>query len=178
MTVIELLVAAAMSTVLVGAAGAMVVSAVKTQPEISERTQAISTARFVLERMTREIRNGTAVNEATGARVSFETQVRRTTCGGGVQADATKSAIDCRVTYACTMTTTATCTRTESPIGSTSGTPTTLIGGLADDDVFSYSPSAAEANYIGVTLQIPDSDGEGSLTVSDGAGLRTLGLQG
>jgi len=35
-------------------------SAVKSQPQISEKSQAVSTARWVMERMTREIRNGIA----------------------------------------------------------------------------------------------------------------------
>ena len=54
------------------------------QPEISKRAQNITTARWVLERLTREIRNGIAVDpsRATASEVSFRTYVRRSTCGG------------------------------------------------------------------------------------------------
>jgi type II secretory pathway pseudopilin PulG len=174
LTLIELLVAAAMSVVLVGAAGSMLISAVRTQPQISERTQSISTARWVLERMTREIRNGIVVYEATGPRVSFKTQVRRTACGAGVQEEASKPAIQCRVTYSCT---TTACTRTETePDVALGGTPTTIVSGLGSANVFNYSPDVEAPTYIGVTLRIPNPSGSGQLVVSDGAGLRTLSL--
>ena len=85
LTLVELLVASAMSVIVVGAACAMLISAVQGQPKLSKKDQNISTARYVLERMTREIRNGTAVYKATGSEVALRTQVRRTTCGGTVQ---------------------------------------------------------------------------------------------
>ncbi len=85
LTLIELLVAAAMSVILVGAAGAMLISAVRNQPKLSKKTQNVTTARYVLERMTREIRNGIVVYSATGSKVAFKTRVRRSACGGGVR---------------------------------------------------------------------------------------------
>jgi len=172
LTLVELLVAAAMSVVLVGAAGSMVISAVKTQPRISKRAQNISTARYVLERMTREIRNGVSVYEGTSSSVSFLTQVRRTACGGGVQEEASQSAIQCRVTYTCT---TTYCTRAETAPGpEAGGTPVRVVSDLSSSDVFSYAPAVAdEADYIGVTLHIPNPEGSGELVVSDGAGLRS-----
>ena len=175
LTLIELLVAAAISVVLVGAASSMLISAVRTQPKLSKRAQNISTARWVLERMTREIRNGIVVYEATGSKVSFKTQVRRTECGAGVQEEASKPAIQCRVTYSCT--TATSCTRTETaPEAETGGTATTIVSGLDSSSVFSYSPDAEEPTYIGVTLHIANPEGAGDLVVSDGAGLRTLNL--
>lgn len=169
LTLVELLVAAAMSVVLVGAACTMLISAVRSQPELSEKAQSISTARYVLERMTREIRNGVHVySGATGAKVEFITQVRRTACGAGVEENLSAPAIECRVTYSCT---TTTCTRTETApdVPGSSGTPTTLLSGLDSNKVFNYEP-----NYIGITLHIANPDGEGELTITDGAGLRTL----
>lgn len=175
LTLIELLVAAAISVVLVGAASSMLISAVQTQPKLSKRAQNISTARWVLERMTREIRNGIVVYEATGSKVSFKTQVRRTACGAGVEEEADKPAIQCRVTYSCA--TATSCTRTETaPEVETGGTATTIVSGLDNSNVFNYSPDAEEPTYIGVTLHIPNPEGSGDLVVSDGAGLRTLSL--
>jgi type II secretory pathway pseudopilin PulG len=175
LTLIELLVASAMSVVLVGAACAMLISAVQDQPKLSKKAQNISTARYVLERMTREIRNGIFVYEGTGSRVSFLTQVRRTACGGGVEEEPSAPAIKCRVTYSCT---TTSCTRTETDpaIEGEAGTPTTIASGLDSSNVFNYEPDSEEADYVGVTLHIPNPEGSGDLVVSDGAGLRTRTL--
>ncbi|HEX6689485.1 MAG TPA: hypothetical protein VF085_12615, partial [Solirubrobacterales bacterium] len=146
LTLVELLVAASMSVVLVGAAGAMLISAVRDQPKLSKKAQDISTARYVLERMTREIRNGIAVipgatgSGATGSRVEFETLLRRAKCGGAVQTNAAIGAIPCLVTYSCT---TTACTRTETAPGASAATatPQVLIDGLDSNKVFNYEPS-------------------------------------
>jgi hypothetical protein len=43
--------------------------------------------------------------------------------------------------------------------------------------VFSYKPNAESATYIGITLRLPNPNGEGEdLTVSDGASLRNATL--
>lgn len=172
LTLVELLVASAMSVILVGAAGAMLISAVRSQPTLSEKAQNISTARYVLERMTREIRNGIQVYPgASGSKVEFEAQVRRTECGGDVETDEAVGAIQCRVTYSCT---TTACTRTETApaVPGSSGTPRTLVSGLVSNQVFNYEPSVAEPSYVGITLHIANPEGTGELTVTDGAGLR------
>jgi len=177
LTLVELLVAAAMSVVIVGAASSMLISAVQSQPKLSKKAQQISTARYVLERMTREIRNGILVYEGSGSSVSFLTQVRRTACGAGVEEEADKPAIKCEVTYTCT---TTECTRTEAvppPEEGAAGTPVTVVSGLDSSSVFNFEPpDPSEATYIGVTLHIPNPEGSGDLTVSDGAGLRTRQL--
>jgi Tfp pilus assembly protein PilW len=172
LTLVELLVASAMSVILVGAATAMLISAVRDQPKLSRKDQSITTARYVLERMTREIRNGTVVYKATGSEVAFATQVRRTTCGGAVQENSSVSAIECRVTYRCT---TTACTRSETaPSVETGGTAETVVSGLDSSQVFNYEPTAEEPTFIGITLHIANPEGEGELTVTDGAGLRII----
>jgi len=175
MTLVELLVASAMSVLIVGAAGSMLVSAVRTQPKVSEKAQAISTARYVLERMTHEIRNGTAVEYSSGSTVEFTTRVRRTACGGSTEEDPSVPAIECRVTYSCT---TTACTRTETApeVPGSSGTPVPLVEGLVSSKVFNYEVTGEGASegtsFIGITLHIENPEGEGELTVTDGAGLR------
>ena len=188
MTLIELLVAAAMGIVVVGGATAMLISAVRTQPEQSRRAQNISTARFELERMTREIRNGVSVDptRANPYEVSFVARVRRTTCGGGVPPDPNTPAIKCQVTYSCT---TTSCSRIEAAEGVFTGTPTTIVTGIDSPSVFCFTPSAnadptecgtaksgTSPTYIGVTLRVPNPTGTGLLTVSDGASLRSAAL--
>lgn len=181
LTLIELLVAAAMSVVIVGASASMLISAVRSQPRLSERAQNISEARWVQERMTREIRNGVRVYHAEGSRVEFLARVRRTACGEGVQEDAGKPAIQCRVAYTCVS---GACSRRETDLGVESGPETAIISGLSDDEVFSFEPPPAspeateDVAYVGVTLDIPNPEGKGDLTVSDGAALRTRGFAG
>jgi hypothetical protein len=171
LTLVELLVASAMSVILVGAACTMLISAVQQQPKLSKKSQEITTARYVLERMTREIRNGIVVYSATGSSVEFKTRVRHKTCGGSAQESAGVAAIECRVTYSCT---TTACTRTEtSPEApGSSGTPIPVVGNLDSDNVFNYEPSVEEPTYVGITLNIENPEGKGDLTVTDGAGLR------
>jgi Tfp pilus assembly protein PilW len=155
LTLIELLIAAAMSVVIVGAGSSMLISAMRTQPQLSERSQKVSEVRWVQERMTKELRNGIRVDEATPTTVSFLTQVRTSTCGTGGQLDSSTPAIECQVTYDCSSG--EACTRAEAAkedIGG--GIPKPLIGGLESGAVFNYFPS-----------------GSGALTVSDGASLRT-----
>lgn len=175
MTLVELLVAAAMSVVIVGAASTMLISALKAQPELSKRSQDISTARYVLERMTREIRNGVSVDKATGSSVSFRTYVRRTTCGGSGVPSSSASAIVCEVTYTCN---TTSCSRIEAAPGVYTGTPVTIFTGINSANVFNYSPSSSEPTFVGATLRFPNPEGDGSLTVSDGANLRSTSLFG
>jgi len=179
MTLVELLVASAMSVVLLGAVGAMVISAMRAQPDLSKKSQNVSTARWVLERLTREIRNGVKIDNATTSSVSFQTYVRHTTCGATTPSPGTSSSIRCEVTYSCTSTT---CTRTETaPEVLTGGTPRTIFSGINDANVFSYSPPGltlppGPLTYIGIELHFPNPDGPEALTVSDGASMRNATL--
>ncbi len=172
-TLIELLVASAMGVVLMGAVGSLVISAMRDQPRISKQAQTISTARWVLERLTREIREGVKVDNATAPEVSFETYVRHTTCGGTTPLPSTSPSIRCEVTYTCT---TTSCSRIEAAPGFYTGTATPIFEGINSSNVFSYSPSAAAPTYIKVTLRMPNPSGPAALTVSDGASLRNATL--
>jgi len=187
LTLVELLVASAMSVVLLAGIGSMVISTMKTQPKISKRAQDVSSTRWVLERLTREIRNGVRIDVATPSTVSFLTYVRRTSCGGGVQTNSTTAAIKCQITYQCT---TTACKRSEAPDGKFTGTPQTVFTGINSSSVFCYVPSKAvdpltcgeaispqQTTYVGVRLQMPRPDSAATaLTVSDGASLRNATL--
>lgn len=174
-TLVELLVAMAMGVVLLGAVGSMVLSSMRSQPEVSKRAQNISTARWIMERMTREIRNGVVVDQATPTSVSFRTFVRHSTCGGSGTLSSTQPSIECQVTYSCT---TTSCTREETVPGVFGGgTATTIFSGIDDPSVFSYSPNAEEPNFVGIALHFPNPSGPADLTVSDGASLRNAILE-
>lgn len=172
MTLIELLVAAAMGIVLMGAVGTVMIGAMRSQPKLSKSAADIQTARFALERMTRELRNGISVAPgSTAASVSFETYVRHTSCGSSTPLAATASSIKCQVRYTCEA---GTCKRTETESGVlTGGTPVTMVGGLGAGTGFSY-PSTT---YVKVTLVLPSpGGGSDSTTVSDGVSLRNATL--
>jgi type II secretory pathway pseudopilin PulG len=174
-TLIELLVASTMGIIVLSAVGSLVISAMRSQPEISQRAQNITTARWVLERLTREIRNGVAVDpeRATASEVSFRTYVRRSTCGGNGVLASNLPARECQVTYRCT---TTKCSRLEAAPGVFTGTETTIFEGIDSSNVFTYSPNAQEATFIKITLRIPNPSGSAALTVSDGASLRNATL--
>jgi prepilin-type N-terminal cleavage/methylation domain-containing protein len=175
-TLIELLVASAMGVVVMSAVAMLVISAVKDQPRISKQAQNITTARWVLERMTRELRSGVAVKEKSESMVSFEGYVRHGACGSTASLASSTPAIKCRITYECT---TTACFRKESTPEAAGGTPVQIFSGINSNKIFSFVPASGEASsitYVKVTLRLPNPSGTGNLTVSDGASLRNATL--
>jgi Tfp pilus assembly protein PilW len=184
MTLIELLVAMIMGMIVLGGTTAMLISAVRDQPQQSKQAQNVTTARFELERITREIRNGVKVTtSSSSSAVSFVARLRRITCGGAVPTDPSTPARECQVTYTCG---TTSCARVEAEPGAETGSATTVVTDIDSAEVFCYVPSSnadptqcgpaktgTSPTYIGVTLRVPNPSGSGHLTVSDGASLRS-----
>lgn len=183
MTLVEMLVAAMMSVIIVGASCAMLINAVRDQPALSKKAQNVTTARYQLERVVREIRNGVQVESASPSAVTFVARVRRVACGGAAQTNPSAEPVQCRITYNCSG---STCTRTEETSAGPVGTTTIALSGIGSTEVFCFVPSAEEdptqcglpeepeaATYIGVHLEVPNPEGRGLLTISDGATLRT-----
>jgi Tfp pilus assembly protein PilV len=184
MTLIEMLVASMMSVIIVGASCAMLISAVRDQPALSRKAQNVTTARYQLERMVREIRNGVQVESASSSTVTFVARVRRVACGGAVQTNPGAEAVQCKITYSCIE---STCTRTEKTMaGIAVGVSTVAASGIGSTEVFCFAPSSGidpsqcgpaddpeAATYIGVSLEVPNPEGPGLLTISDGATLRS-----
>jgi len=173
MTLVEMLVAAAMSVVIVGGAGTMLISSVRNQPKLTKRSQDVANVRWILERMTREIRNGVVVDRAAPSEVSFKTRVRHTVCGGAVAMGPQEPSRECEVTYRCS---TTSCSRIEALPGVYEGTAARMFSGINSSNVFNYSPDEEHPTFIGVTLTLPNAGGTGNLTVSDGAALRSASL--
>jgi type II secretory pathway pseudopilin PulG len=172
-TLVEMLVAMTMGVVVMGGVLILLIGAMRTQPKLESQGTNIQTARWVMERMTREIRNGIVVDRETSSSVSFQTYVRHTACGGTTTLASTAAPTKCEVTYTCSG---ESCTRLESAPGSYTGTAKEIFRGLGNPgSVFTWSPEKGPT-YIGVTLEIPDSQGSGGLTVSDGASLRNATL--
>lgn len=173
MTLVEMIVAMTMGVVVMGGVLILLIGAMRSQPRLEKQTNGINTARYALERMTREIRNGIRIDKNTASSVSFEAFVRHTTCGGTTTLASTAAAIKCEITYTCSGTS---CTRIEAAPSVYTGTATTIAKGLTEtSNVFTFSPSTSPT-YIGITLKIPTPEGSGALTVSDGASLRNATL--
>jgi len=168
-----MLVAMTMGVVVMGGVLILLIGAMRTQPKLENQGTNIQTARWVLERMTREIRNGIVIDKETSSSVSFQTYVRHTTCGGTTNLASTAAPTRCEVTYTCSG---ESCTRVEAAPGIYTGTARRIFSGLSNTaSVFTWSPQKSPT-YIGVELQIPDSQGSGGLTASDGASLRNATL--
>jgi type II secretory pathway pseudopilin PulG len=176
-TLIELLVAATMGVVLMGAVASLVIGALRFEPRITKKDENISTARWVLERMTRELRSGEKIEAGTASEVVFVAYERHSPCGSATLLAAGKASVPCKITYRCT---TTSCSRTEAPPGSLVGAGTTqvLFSGINSNQVFSFQPPGpvTEATYVKATFRMPDPQGTGSLKVSNGASLRNATL--
>ena len=165
-TLPELLMATVLGLLVIGVGVTVFTAAVRSQPGLSTRENAISQARTSMERLTRELRQGGTVYTASANQLSFITFVNSATCGGSFSSTARQ----CRVTYSCT---TMGCTRVEANTdGSSPGTAKTIATGLSNPNVFSYSPNSTRPTYIGATFVFAGQNGDDAITVSDGAAVR------
>jgi len=130
------------------------------------------------------------VESGSSSQVMMKVRLRRVACGGAPQTNPSAEPIECKVSYSCSG---SLCTRTERTISGTPvGTTAIALSGIGSTNVFCFVPSAEAdptrcgplqegagakpATYIGVNLQVPDPEGPGLLTISDGATLRTAAL--
>lgn len=173
-TLPELLVAAVVALIVAAGGMAMVQVAVRTQPQISERAGQVQQGRAMIERVSRELRQGESVESTSASSIDLRTYVNSEACGGA----AATTAILCRVTYSCTG---SACSRTEHD-GAGGGSTQQVVDGLLSSEVFCYAPQLAEAScpatsaddptFVGVTLAFPADDGSEAVTLRDGVALR------
>lgn len=169
-TLIELLVAATIGMLVLGGGVMIFVSAVRSEPRTADKVGSIQEGRVAVERITRELRQGADVADATSDRLELVTYVKQASCAGG----AATSSIPCRVTYSCSE---GTCTRTvEEPDGGEAGPTVQVVEDLSSDAVFEYSGGEAEGapEFIEVSLSFASREG-GPVVVADGVALRNLG---
>lgn len=165
-TLIELLVGAVVGLFVAGIALATLNLAVQAQPVTSERAGQIQEGRSLIERISRELRQGEQISAASSSALTLVTFVDSATCGG----DKATTARLCQVSYSCTG---GICTRTEgNPDGSGSPTTTQVASGIRNAPVFSYSPDTVDPTYVGVELSFPADGGGETVTFSDGVALR------
>jgi prepilin-type N-terminal cleavage/methylation domain-containing protein len=158
----ELLVAVMVATIVAGAGLTVVMLALRAEPKVADRSAQIQEGRVLIERVSRELRQGTDVLSANATGLQVLTHVGSSACGG----PAASTAIVCRVTYACVSTS---CTRTErNPDGSGSAPAQQVVSGIRGPNVFSYQPGPTDPDYIGITLSFPDENGAETVTLEDG----------
>jgi len=168
LTLIELLVAASLGLLVVGGAMTMFLSAVRSDPRTAAKVSAIQQARFTVERIARELRQGSEVPASSSSHLEIVTYVKTTGCSGG---EAGGESIACRVIYDCEG---DTCTRAVAePDGSGAGAAITVATDLAAAGVFSYEPDEEEPTYVGIELAVANEGGD-PIVLSDGVALRNL----
>lgn len=168
-TLVELLVAATIGMVVLGGAVTVFVGAVRSEPRTASKVSGIQQGRFAVERIVRELRQGTEVPTAESSHLELVTYLPEGSCG-----TAEGEAEACLVTYDCA---TAECTRTVAqPDGSSPGSTVRIVDGLASTEAFSYSPEGAEAEptYVEVELSFASREG-GPVVIADGVALRNEG---
>jgi prepilin-type N-terminal cleavage/methylation domain-containing protein len=162
----ELLVAITIALIVAAGGATLLMIAMESQPRAGDRSSQIQQGRTMIESITRELRQGETVFNATASGFQILTYVHATSCGGA----AGPTARLCRVTYSCT---TDSCTRTErSADGSGSAAPVRVVDGVTGPSVFTYQGPLANPTYIGVNLVFADEEGEETVTLADGAELR------
>jgi Tfp pilus assembly protein PilW len=171
LTLPELLVATLIGLMVVGAGVTVFASAVRSQPQISDRNAAIQQARTMAETVTRELRQGSNATTTSGGNLAILTYVPHAACGSTATGPATR----CKIFYSCSSA--GTCTRTECPpnftaAGDACGPTRTVVTGLADDNVFTFSPRVPGEAYVDVRLAFPAANGDDAITMQDGVALR------
>lgn len=168
LTLPELLIAAMLSLILIGGSVTVMTASMQSEPRIAERTADVQSARVVMDRLTRELRQGATVISASGSQLSLITNVNSASCGGA-QSSEVRS---CRVTYSCAS---GECTRRESnPDGTFPSPPETVVQGISGGTVFTYTPDLSAPTYVGVKLEFPAAGGDDSITLADGVTMRSV----
>ena len=158
-TMPELLVAMTTALIVAVAAFGLLAAVGRMQPEVSDRAAEISEARMMVERISRELRQGYGVESATPSRLVL------LTWSGSCRTAAGQGAAECRVTYTCAS---GVCTRQAAdPSGTYTGQVTELVSGLASDEVFESQPG-----YLGIEVTYPAARGDDAVTLTDGVALR------
>jgi type II secretory pathway pseudopilin PulG len=174
LTLIELIIAATMMVVVTGAVVALLVSVMQTQPEVTKRADQIGDARNALEKLSVDLRQGSDADLVSAAELNLET-----IC------DTPSGTVRCDVDYNCD----AEAGGTYRCLRSVNSEPARIIvTGLSSPDVFCVVPSSegsecgesaeAEPTYVGVKIEFPAGDQDGSTVLEGGAALHNLTAEG
>jgi prepilin-type N-terminal cleavage/methylation domain-containing protein len=176
-TLVELLIAVVLGLLIVGSTVSLFTAGVRSEPRISERSAHIQQARTMAERLSRELRLGSNATSSNPSQLMILTYVPRATCGSPVPGPMQR----CRIFYDCS--TAGTCTRIECGPNTVTppddcGASTQVVAGLADNQVFAFTPRTPGQAFVSVRLAFPAGDGEDAITIEDGVALRNPPLGG
>ncbi len=180
-TMIELIVAATMMIVVIGAVVSLLLSSMRTQPEVTDRAHQIGEARNALEKLTADLRQGSVADYEAPSALRLATLC-----------DSDSGAVPCEIAYSCAAEEGGTfgCTRTVN-----SGAAATVVTGLASPDVFCVSPSLGDPDasepkssdcgasngeppaYVGVAIEFPAGEQDGKTVLEGGAALHNLAVE-
>lgn len=169
-TLMELMVAIAISLVTLVAALAALEVVARQQPRISNHGLRIQEARAALEQMTRDLRQTYSVNSSSSASLDVLTYLR--TPGGN-------SSEQRRVVYDCTA---SSCTRQEGSVDGALAASELIIDEVRNSDIFSYQPDNVNPRYVKVKFSFEikrdPTDPAQPVTLSDGVQLRNTAVPG
>lgn len=166
-TLIELIVATGVFIVVVAAVLTVLEVMVRQQPRASQHGLRVQEGRAALERMTRELRQTYSVRSASSSSVDVLTYERQA---------AGQAAVQRHIFYDCS---TGDCTRQEGPVNEElDPLVQSIFTGVTNGDIFSYSPSNVDPNYVRVKLTFDvkanSTDPQGPVTVTDGVEMRNV----
>lgn len=153
-TLVELLVASALALVVVGVSVMLITSALKSEPRTSSRSGQIEAGRVMLERITRELREGCKVEGDERALAVYMN------CNDELPT----------YRYVCSA---VSCTR----VDVAGGKSELMVSGLEDDgEAWPVFVVDDRENYVEVQLRFPRAEGGEAVTLSDGVAMRNQTL--
>lgn len=160
-TLVELLVATALALVVIGAAVMLITSALQSEPRASSRSSQIEAGRVMLERITRELREGCKVEaddaEAAGGHRVLSVYMD---CDAG----------EATYRYECPGTE---CSR----IDVAADKSELMVDGLEGEEDGGWPVFVLDSdNYVEVQLRFPRAEGGEAVTLSDGVAMRNQAL--
>jgi prepilin-type N-terminal cleavage/methylation domain-containing protein len=163
MSLIELLTVMPMlAIVLLGIYGLYNVGA-KSQQETNTRVRSLMQQQSGMERISREMRQATAITPVSSQIIDATTWVRPTSGGASVQR---------RVRYDCS---TGTCNRWEGPAGGSLTTgPVPIITNVVNADIFDLQPNSVDPTYVVMRVEVQVQGANNPITLDGGFALRNL----
>jgi prepilin-type N-terminal cleavage/methylation domain-containing protein len=171
-TLIEMLVAMAMATLVTGAAVMLLLTIMHRQPKTTSTADVIGNARNALEKITQDVRVGKTATVAQPSELKVKAECSQVgSTGTG----------ECEVAYSCLQESgklTYKCQRSVS-----GGAATTVISGLASAQVFCVYPTSEAGKecgpqgsetvlYAGIKVELPNyEESHGNMVLEDGAAL-------
>ena len=149
LSLIETMAALAVFLVVVGALFALLTGSLRSQDKSVHRALTTQEATAAAERLTRDIRNATAVSIVTAAKLDLRTAVR-----GAASTSTIRHVVwDCSLGQRCT--------RQEGPVGGAlGGRIEDVVPGVVNGDVFTGTPGATDPPYVTIKLNISVSESQ------------------